>query len=152
MAEIRRPPYLPPVLVAGCLALMVLLHFALPLGRWLDPPLTWIGLLPLGIGIGLLLGSSLLFRKRETTIVPFRESSALLTEGPYRYTRNPIYLGMLVALAGVAMLLGTRTPLLVIPLFFVLITNQFIVNEEAMLEERFGEAYDEYRRKVRRWI
>lgn len=152
MAEIRRPPYLPPALLAACLALMALLHFLLPLGRWLDPPLTWIGLLPLGVGLGLLLGAALLFPKHGTTIVPFQESQALLTHGPYRYSRNPIYLGMVMILGSVAVLLGTRTPLLVIPLFFWSITNQFIVNEEAMLEEKFGEAYAEYRKRVRRWL
>lgn len=152
MAEIRRPPYLPPVLLFACLALMGLLHFLLPLGRWLESPLTWAGLLPLGVGLGLLLGAALLFPKHGTTIKPFEESTALLTEGPYRYSRNPIYLGMILVLVGVAVLLGTRTPLLAIPLFFVLITNQFIVNEEAMLEERFGEAYRDYRQRVRRWL
>lgn len=152
MAEIRRPPYLPPALLAACLVLMAVLHFLLPLGRWLDPPLSWLGLLPLGAGLGLLLGAALLFPKHGTTIRPFEESQALLTHGPYRYTRNPIYLGMMLVLVGVAVLLGTRTPLLVIPLFFFLITNQFVVNEEVMLEERFGEAYAEYRRRVRRWL
>ncbi len=152
MTEIRRPPYLPPVLLLACLAGMLLLHFVLPLGRWLHPPLTWLGLLPLGVGLGLLLAAALLFPRHGTTLKPFEESSTLLTEGPYRLSRNPIYLGMVVFLASVAVLLGTRTPLLVLPLFVYLITNQFIVNEEVMLEERFGEAYREYRRRVRRWL
>lgn len=152
MAEVRRPPYLPPALWFVALAGMVLLHLVLPLGRWLSPPWTWLGLLPLGVGIGLVLGVALLFSRRGTTIKPFEESSVLLTEGPYRYTRNPIYVGMVLVLTGVALLLGTRTPALMIPLFMWMITNQFIVAEEVMLEERFGEAYTEYRRRVRRWI
>jgi len=153
MSKSRRPPpYLPPSLLFLVLAGMLLLHWVLPLGRWLDPPWTWLGLLPLGIGIGLVLACALLFSKRGTTIKPFEQSEALLTEGPYRYSRNPIYVGMVLTLVGVALLLGTRSPAFLIPVFMWMITNQFIVAEEVMLEERFGEAYDEYRQRVRRWI
>lgn len=104
----RQRWYLPPTLLLLSLASMLLLHRLWPLGRWLAPPWTWLGLLPLVFGIGLVLYVARLFSLRGTTIKPFEESSALLTEGPYRASRNPIYAGMLLAL--VAPDAGCRTP------------------------------------------
>ncbi len=93
-----------------------------------------------------------LFRKNRTAIKPFKESSALVTQGPYRFTRNPMYLSMLISLTGAAVVLGSVTCLLVLPLFAWQIATRFIRVEEAMLTERFGEPYIAYQKRVRRWV
>ena len=93
-----------------------------------------------------------LFRRRGTAVEPWKPSTALIVEGPYRFTRNPMYLGMVMLLIGVAVMLGTLTPGLVIPPFAWWISRRFIAQEEVMLEERFGEEYLQFMRRVRRWI
>lgn len=94
----------------------------------------------------------ILFKQKNTAIVPFRESSYLITEGIFNYSRNPIYLGMIITLIGVWIYLGSLTPVFIIPVFSWLIQEMFIKEEEKMLEDRFGEDYREYKATVRRWI
>jgi protein-S-isoprenylcysteine O-methyltransferase Ste14 len=76
----------------------------------------------------------------------------LLTTGPFRVSRNPMYLGMAAALLGVAVTLGSATPFLVAPVFGVLLARRFIRPEEAALASRFGAAWTAYARRTRRWL
>lgn len=95
------------------------------------------------------------FRRAQTTFDPHRidETSALVTAGPYRFTRNPMYLGLLSVVVGFGLALGQLTPLLVGPLVFVaLITMLQIRPEEQMMATLFGAEYDQYRSRVRRWL
>ena len=75
-----------------------------------------------------------------------------MLEGPYKFTRNPMYLGMAGILLGAAVYMGSITPFVVIPAFMALITERFIVPEEAKLEAAFGGQYLEYKKRVRRWL
>ena len=143
---------LPPAALAVALILMVALHFAWPGTQLLHYPLTLIGLLPLATGIVLNLSVDRAFKVHRTTIKPFERPSFLVTTGPFRLTRNPIYLGMVLLLLGVALLLGTLTPLAVIPVFTLWIDRGVIRFEERTLAETFGDAWQSYRRRVRRWI
>ena len=93
-----------------------------------------------------------LFHHAGTTVKPGEESNTLLTEGIFHISRNPMYFGFLLILFGAAFLFGTLAPFLVIPVFLVVIEKRFIVSEEKSLEEKFGQAYLEYRETVRRWI
>ena len=93
-----------------------------------------------------------MFSRAGTTIKPFEESSALVTHGPYYFSRNPIYIGLVFALIGVGLAMGTIAPFAVVPIFIWLIHRRFILPEEAMLERTFGAAYAEYERQVRRWL
>ena len=142
----------PPVYFLAALMALAGLHFLLPELRWLGPPATYAGGLFVLVGLILALVSSELFRRRRTTIKPFEPSTALVTSGPFRLSRNPMYLGMVLVLLGCAMLVGTVWPLPVIPLFIWLITSRFIVHEEEMMEQVFGDDYREYRQRTRRWI
>jgi len=103
-------------------------------------------------GALLSLWAALLFRQAGTTIKPFRQSSALVSRGPYNVTRNPMYLGMVIALIGVAIRLGSLTPFVVVPVFAFVIQTSFIQSEERLLEETFGPEYARYRARVRRWL
>ena len=88
----------------------------------------------------------------KTTVKPFGEPSILVTDGVFRISRNPMYLGFALILMGVAVLMRPITPYIVIPLFVVLMDRGFIKAEEQMLLEKFGAAWLEYTKKTRRWI
>ena len=106
------------------------------------------------VGLSCALPSFSLFARNKTTISPFTpsESSVLITEGMYRYSRNPMYLGLLLLIIAATIWFGTWFGI-IISLFFILLINilQIIPEEEALLQI-FGEDYLEYKKKVRRWI
>jgi protein-S-isoprenylcysteine O-methyltransferase Ste14 len=92
------------------------------------------------------------FTSAGTPIRPFEPSTALVTSGIYRLTRNPMYLGLVLVLIGVALLWGSAGVWLPIPLFVVWVESQFIRPEEQFLTRIFGERYLAYRKQVRRWL
>ena len=143
---------MPPVLLLIAIVAMVVLHREWPAARWAAFPWTLFGLAPMCVGIGLAAWSASLFRKRGTTIRPGFESSTLVTCGPFRVSRNPMYLGMALLLIGIGVLMGSVTPLLVVPVFVVLIHAMFVRMEERMLEAAFGDEYTAYKRRVRAWV
>ena len=100
------------------------------------------------------LAGDLAFRRARTTINPFRpqNTSALVTSGVYRFTRNPMYLGLAMALLGWAAFLCSAFALLGPFAFVAYITRFQIVPEERVLSAKFGEAYAAYRARVRRWL
>jgi protein-S-isoprenylcysteine O-methyltransferase Ste14 len=143
---------IPPVYFLLALVFMAALHWVLPVGRLLAPPLTYLGI-PL-ILAGMWLGGHAFrgFSKVGTPVVPFERSTALVTSGSYRFTRNPMYVGMVMILAGIAAMLGTFGPWLPIPFFIWILRAKFIVGEERFLEELFGQQYIAYKNRVRRWL
>ena len=92
------------------------------------------------------------FDRAGTTIKPFETSSALVTRGVFSFSRNPIYVSMMLGLVGFFVVLGSLAPLVVVPAFFLIIRSGFVAVEEAMLEETFGDAYRDYKSRVRRWL
>jgi protein-S-isoprenylcysteine O-methyltransferase Ste14 len=120
------------------------------------PPL-WragIGVLLVAVGIGVALAGVGEFRRAATTVNPFSpEASAhLVTGGVYRYSRNPMYLGMLLGLAGWAVALAHLTAPLWLMLYAAYMNRFQIAPEERALAERFGPVFADYRRRVRRWL
>jgi protein-S-isoprenylcysteine O-methyltransferase Ste14 len=134
------------------IAAMAVLHFGLPIAQPIVEPYRYAGALLIGLAAALGAWGVILFRRARTGVVPFSEATVLVTAGPYRFTRNPMYLGMVGILAGTAIWLGSVTPWLVLPPFIAIIAERFILREEAMLEGVFGERYREYRGAVRRWL
>lgn len=143
---------MPPVYLLTAIAAMVAIHYLFPGRQLLDAPWSWLGAVPIGAGLGLVLWVATLFRRRRTTIKPGDVSSALVTDGPFRVSRNPIYLGMTSILVGTAIALGSLTPWLVLPVFVWLVGYNVIPVEEAMLADVFGQSYADYCARVRRWI
>jgi protein-S-isoprenylcysteine O-methyltransferase Ste14 len=88
----------------------------------------------------------------KTTVKPFQESNTLVTGGVYSFSRHPMYLGFVLVLIGIAILLGALTPWVIVGAFIILIELVFIQVEEHMLSEKFGASWEDYKRKVRRWI
>jgi protein-S-isoprenylcysteine O-methyltransferase Ste14 len=112
-------------------------------------PLGW---LAVGIGLALFAWTLWTFMHHRTTVNPYVAASSLCTGGPFRYSRNPIYLGDWFLLAGVSLLLGTFWPLVFAPLIWIMIRFGVIRHEETHLEAKFGDAYRDYKARVRRWI
>jgi protein-S-isoprenylcysteine O-methyltransferase Ste14 len=94
------------------------------------------------------------FRKAQTTVSPLypERASAFVSNGIYRFTRNPMYLGLLLVLFGVAIFLWSLPALIGLPAFIGYIWRFQIVPEERVLEQMFGAQYVEYKRRVRRWL
>ncbi len=143
---------LPPVYLYLSLTIMITVHFLLPVLRIIPSPWNAIGVIFLVAGVVLSLMGDGIFRRAGTTIKPYEELTRLVTESIFQFSRNPMYLGFVLLLAGAAFLLGSLTPFLVIPVFIVLIENLFITIEERMLSAKFGQAYLDYQARVRRWI
>ncbi len=143
---------LPPTYFLAGLGLMAALAFALPLADILSWPWRVLGAAPIAAGLWLNLAADRAFKARGTTVRPFERSSALVTDGVFRISRNPIYLGMILILVGVAMLTGSLSPFLVAAGFAAIIETRFIPVEERMLAETFGEAWTAYTGRTRRWL
>ncbi len=147
----------PPVAVWLVLALlMAACRYAfsdavLPIGAGM---IVVLSIAPAVIGVLIAVAGVVAFRRADTTVdprVPDR-SSALVTSGIYRYTRNPMYLGLALALAGWAAWLAHPAALIGPPAFVLWIHRMQIPFEERAMRARFGEAFDRYRRTTRRWI
>lgn len=134
------------------LVAMAAIRFLLPLMRIIPSPWGILGVIPLVLGVALNLAADRAFHKAGTTVKPFQKSSALLTGGVFRITRNPMYLGFVLILVGVALLLASLTPWLVIPAFVALIDRRYIAVEEQMLGAKFGPAWKSYCAKTRCWL
>ncbi len=132
--------------------MMLALHYLYPILPLVPKPWILIGILPVLLGIGINVVADKLFSRARTTVNSFGEPTAMITEGIYSLSRNPMYLGMALVLLGVAILLGSLSPFFVIPIFVWLTSVRFIKFEEQMLEDKFGMQWQDYARRVRRWI
>jgi len=142
----------PPIYFLIYLLLTIGLHFILPVIQLIHTPYKFIGILLLGIGIWLNMWTDGLFKKKNTTVKPFEKSSALILEGPFRFSRHPMYLGMVIVLLGVAIILGSLITFLVPIAFFITMQIVFIRHEEKALEQTFGQEYLDYKNRVRCWL
>lgn len=147
-----RGPLLPPVWLLLSLGLMLLLHYLLPVAEFGSEGLRYAGLALIVLGVGITIWAAVLFKRAQTGIVPFSPATYLVLGGPYLWTRNPMYVGMALSLLGAAVALASLAPFFVLPLFVLVINYRFVAAEEHMLEEAFGEAYREYKARVRRWL
>jgi len=92
------------------------------------------------------------FRRAHTSMVPMKPSNALVTSGPYGFTRNPMYLGMAILYAALALSLGVILALAFLPVVIFAVDRLVIAREEPYLERMFGDNYRDYKRRVRRWL
>jgi protein-S-isoprenylcysteine O-methyltransferase Ste14 len=142
----------PPVYLFLSIAIMVLVHFLLPGTKILAFPWNLLGLISLTLGIVLNLVADRSFKNHETTVKPVEESTALITTGAFRLSRHPMYLGFVLVLFGIGLLMGSLMPYVVVLVFAIFMDMVFIRFEEKKLEQTFGEAWLEYKKKVRRWV
>jgi protein-S-isoprenylcysteine O-methyltransferase Ste14 len=109
-----------------------------------------IALLIIGLTVGL--AAVRRFRSARTTLQPWEPTTTLVTDGPFRHTRNPIYMMYTLVYLGVGLWVNSVWPLVLLPLVFLLMHRLVITREEAYLESRFGDVYRAYRQQVRRWL
>lgn len=142
----------PPLIIFGTLLLGLWaddrLHFE---EAFMVLPLAFGGLIAI-VGLSLIATALGVFKRAETRPEPWKPAATLVHKGVYRFTRNPMYLGMLLAYLGFALaFLSPTAALLLIPLFLA-IDRLIVTREEAYLSDRFGAEYDRYRSEVPRWL
>ena len=115
-------------------------------------PLIIFGLGLIGFGFLLAFNSIARFIRAKTGVVPFSESTTLITEGFYKYTRNPMYVGMNTFLLGLLIILNNPINFIFLIIFFFIVRNLFVIKEELQMEQTFGEDYLSYKGRVRRWL
>jgi protein-S-isoprenylcysteine O-methyltransferase Ste14 len=144
----------PPVYLLLSAGVMWLLNQHFPLYHWLTSPWNKLGLGIISIALLCDFWSLFLFYRAKTTPNPMKPSNTakLVTSGLYQYSRNPMYLGLLIMLAGWGIYLGSVSPFLILLIFVCVMTKQQIEPEEAALVRKFGNAYQDYQQQVRRWI
>jgi protein-S-isoprenylcysteine O-methyltransferase Ste14 len=145
----------PPFLFLGAMALGCLLSMVIPIGPGLGRPNTlalMVGLTFVLIGVALAVVSVRSFHVAGTSVVPGEPSTALVMSGPYVFTRNPIYVGFVLAYFGLAIMLTSLWVLLLLIPVLVILQRGVVEREEAYLERQFGEAYRRYKARVPRWL
>ena len=149
--QLKIPPPVYFLLFAGG---MWLLAQHVPLLNLIPKPWNYSGILIAILTLLADLTSLRAFFKARTTVNPLHPQRTLhlVTSGLYRYTRNPMYLGLLVILLGWALYLGALTPFLLLPAFVWVITRMQILPEEAILQAKFGKTYSDYQQRVPRWL
>ena len=136
----------------GFLSLTILLNFVIGEKRMIPFPYNQLGWIPVTLGIVLNLWTDNLFKKHQTTVKPYLKPSYFIIKGPFCISRNPMYLCMLLILAGTAILLKSVVLLLPSFLFIFVMEGFYIRKEELYLTEQFGKDFLKYKRKVRKWL
>jgi protein-S-isoprenylcysteine O-methyltransferase Ste14 len=141
----------PPILIVGLTALALLLNMAFPLD-WGFSGMRLLGGMLVITALSIDLWAMKTLSDGSTTIMPHRGSSYLVTQGPFRYSRNPIYVANILLMAGLALFFANIWLLLLAPVNAILTQTLAIKREESHLIALFGYEYEAYCRRVRRWI
>ena len=142
----------PPRIAILLTLIAAVLHWTLNI--WETIRFAWLGggIIMVLAGFSLMMWSWGLFKKRDVAICPKAKTTSMITDGPYRFTRNPMYLGMVLILAGLALCMGTLPFYLSATTFFLIINFVFCPYEESKLLKSFRTDYMQYLSRVRRWI
>lgn len=143
---------LPPLIFAASLGVGLGLHWLLPISLSPVGPLRAVGTVLLLTSAVIALSASAVMRKAGTNIRPDKPTTTIVTSGPYRFTRNPMYLSLCLLNTGIALLVGGLIPLLMTMVLATILQLGVIVREEKYLAAKFGQAYVDYRSRVRRWF
>lgn len=142
----------PPVIAAAYLVVSLMAHWVTRRHIAFHIQSSLGGAILILVGFSLIVWAWSLFRKESTTIRPTENPSSMVIRGPYRFTRNPMYLGVTIMLTAIALLVG-GLPLFFAPVAFLLTINcVFVPHEERVLEQTFGQSYLDYKKLVRRWL
>lgn len=106
----------------------------------------------IAIGFALVTGAFVAFRRAQTAIIPNRPAAALVTSGPYRFTRNPMYVSLVLLYLAAALWINSWWPVFLLPVVVLVIQRTVIAREERYLAGAFAAEYAAYRRRVRRWL
>jgi protein-S-isoprenylcysteine O-methyltransferase Ste14 len=142
----------PPLLFGVTLALGLLLHLIYPVNLLPVLLARVVGTLILIASVWLALSAEAAMKRAGTNVRPDRPTLALVTDGPFRFTRNPLYLAAIGIYVGIALLVDTLWPLVLLIPLLVVLAKGVIAREERYLEAKFGETYRNYKSRVRRWM
>jgi protein-S-isoprenylcysteine O-methyltransferase Ste14 len=112
----------------------------------------WIGGALVALGVLLALSAIAVFRKAGTRVEPYKPTTAIVANGPFAFTRNPIYMGMFLGQIGLGIALNSLWIVAMLVPLFLVIRNGVVAREEAYLESKFGQVYLDYKSRVRRWL
>jgi protein-S-isoprenylcysteine O-methyltransferase Ste14 len=143
----------PPAIYLVPLATGLVAHFIYPV--YLAPDGLWLmiaGGALVVLFFGLALWAERTMHRAGTNVNPYKPTMAIVMEGPYRFTRNPMYLSMIFLYLGICFLLNALWPLVFLPVVIFVITYGVIAREERYLEKKFGAVYVQYKARVRRWV
>lgn len=143
---------LPPVLLVLCIIGMIWLARSGGASFWHSGEWNFLGYALITIGLVLPIWGSHAFKRHQTNILPYKDPDNMVTDGPFKFTRNPMYLGMLLGLFGVNVVTGTYEGLLFAMLYFAVANWWYIPFEEKRMYAVFGEKFDDYKASVRRWL
>lgn len=148
----KKKRILPPTFFMSAIVTIIIIHFTLPIIVFINFPWNLLGIVFLLLGVGLNLLADNRFKHFEVNVKPYEYSYKLVTNGVFKFSRNPMYLGMSQILLGESILCGSLSPFIITTVFILLIYFVFIRIEERMLLEKFGDEYIRYKKNVRRWI
>jgi len=143
---------LPTTYFLSSLVLSIGLHFVFPIIRLIYPPYSYLGYVFIVFGGVMNVWTDTVFKKSNTTVKPYLSPTTLITHGPFRISRHPMYLGMTAVLLGAAVIHGSLIGFVLTVLFVVTMDIGFIPLEEKKCREAFDQQYLDYQKKVRRWI
>ncbi len=143
---------IPPLVYLAGLVIGLLASRWMPTGVVPDPPAWIIGGILIACGVGLAGSAVASFRNTGTTFRPDRAASRLVITGPFKITRNPMYLGMALAYLGITIAAQSVWALILFPAVLIIIQRRAIEPDEAFLARRFGADYASYKARVRRWL
>lgn len=143
---------LPPVLVGIIITVMCVARIVLPGPVIVPQPYNWLGLVLVVGGVAVSFIGARQFDKVGTNIKTFNDPTILVTDGLFRWSRNPMYLGFVLFLIGLAIMLETLLSFFFAAAFAVIADRWYINFEERALRRTFGERYEAYARRTRRWI
>jgi len=142
----------PPLVMLVHLLAAFLLNWILPFHIAFSKSLEWTGYILVSVGLGFAFSAVNQFGKMHTTLDPHGSVNAIVTSGPYRFSRNPIYLGFVCTLIGLPLALGNYWGVVLSPLLMMSLYRLVIQHEEVYLEEKFKDVYTGYKSRVRRWL
>jgi len=131
---------------------MAALHYFFPVLQWLHYPFNLIGFMPIIASLLITGNAAKTLAREKTAIGPFSEPSNLVTSGIYRYSRNPMYLGMSLVLLGLALFFGSVSAITPVFIYMLILQFLFILPEEKRLQRHFAEDYQVFCENTRRWL
>ncbi|HWZ29427.1 MAG TPA: isoprenylcysteine carboxylmethyltransferase family protein [Gemmatimonadales bacterium] len=145
----------PPPFIYGLFFLAgVGIHRLYPVTLWSGEP-AWpdpVGGVLIGAGVAFALWAAFTFRAAGTAVNPTKPATTIVAYGPFRFTRNPMYLSLATIYLGGVVMMDSLWPLVLFPVTIWVIRTQIIAREETYLERKFGAAYLDYKKRVRRWL
>lgn len=142
----------PPLIYGASLLVGLLFHRAFPIALLPRGVAKVVGTVMTGLPVPIIASALMTMNSAGTDVRPHRPTTAIVDTGPFRYTRNPIYVSFTMLYTGIASLVNSLWPMLLLPVVLLVINRGVIDREERYLERKFGEEYTLYKARVRRWI